>query len=294
MIHARAEAAREPTGLERPAVWPPVVTGTGAVVAVVSCVGGGGATGTPNEAAAAASCWRNSISDGRRVGSGSSARVTGPASAAGTEAGRAGGGARNLRARKASIGSSGRCSNNGDPTSAVASVEASPYTSLHGPSGSLRRISGATCSGVKAIWSVVVIDCPTSSRAIPKSPNLPARRGQQDVARLDVPMEDPELVRRRQRISDGDAHRRHLSGRHRTLGGDDVGERTTVEELRHQVRLPAADRPAVYTVTTLGWAERRAMVCASRRNSRHTLGSSTSRRSTLTATRRSSDSCRAK
>src|SRR5215207_5154530 len=36
----------------------------------------------------------------------------------------------------------------GRPTRAVASVEARPYTSLHGPSGPLGRGSGATCSGV--------------------------------------------------------------------------------------------------------------------------------------------------
>ena len=60
---------------------------------------------------------------------------------------------------------------------------------------------------------------------------------EQDVARLDVPVEDPDRVGGHQRIGHADPDVCRSRQRQRTVRGDDAGERATAEVLGHQARL---------------------------------------------------------
>jgi hypothetical protein len=60
---------------------------------------------------------------------------------------------------------------------------------------------------------------------------------EQHVARLDVSVDDPELVGRSQRVRHRDAHACDLVGSERPLFSDDVTQRTAIEIFRDEIVL---------------------------------------------------------
>ena len=213
-----------------------------APVVVVICgadgVGGGGGTMAPKDFAVAASWRRNSMTDGRREGCGSRARV----SRTGHDFGHP---TREGRGRREDLAGQER---------------------LHPLVGPLleQRGTGECCGQRRrkavdvAPWAIGlvaqnlwgdVLRCERDlvrrgERLTDEQPGDPEVTqldttvvGQQDIARFDVPMENADVVRGRQCVRDGDSYRRDLRSVHGTIGGDDVRERTTVQELRHQIWL---------------------------------------------------------
>lgn len=91
----------------------------------------------------------------------------------------------------------------------------------------------------------------------PEVGELRALVGQQDVARLDVPVHDPGLVRRGQRVGDLRADLGHLRRRQRAALGEHLGEAVGGQVLHHQHRQPVVlhdveDRDGVRMVQPRG------------------------------------------